>query len=171
MPPTMVHRQPNDRHSHSRSHDATRPSVPPSIPAPSGELKFWLGGEEVVFKVCRSSKKPRDMRVISIINTVEEECYLSEIRFIGTPNVDPQPMRNLLLRPPYIEIFHSHSAPRPMARWSGHQRFGPVNVGVIVKDVLRRERVKKGQRFSFGGFLTRFPRAQQIEEEDVDYGQ
>ncbi|MCD7472352.1 hypothetical protein HAX54_013507 [Datura stramonium] len=45
----------------------------------------------------------------------------------------------------------------------------PVNVGGIVKDVLRRAKVKKGQRFSFGGLLTRFLRGNQIKEEVVDY--
>ncbi|MCD9640840.1 hypothetical protein HAX54_026545 [Datura stramonium] len=30
-------------------------------------------------------------------------------------------------------------------------------------------RVKKGQRFSFGGFLTRFLRAKKVEEEEADY--
>ncbi|MCD9642045.1 hypothetical protein HAX54_028635 [Datura stramonium] len=44
-----------------------------------------------------------------------------------------------------------------------------VNVGVIIKDVLRRERVKKGERFSFGGLLTRFLRGNQINKEMVDY--
>ncbi|MCD7471826.1 hypothetical protein HAX54_012547 [Datura stramonium] len=44
-----------------------------------------------------------------------------------------------------------------------------VNVGVIIKDVLRRARVKKGQRFSFGGLLTRFLRGHQIDKEVVDY--
>ncbi|MCE0482154.1 hypothetical protein HAX54_040601, partial [Datura stramonium] len=44
-----------------------------------------------------------------------------------------------------------------------------VNVGDIIKDVFRRERVKKGQRFGFGGLLTRFLRRYQIEEEETDY--
>ncbi|MCD9645789.1 hypothetical protein HAX54_034990 [Datura stramonium] len=39
----------------------------------------------------------------------------------------------------------------------------------IIKDVLRRARVKKGQRFSFGCLLTRFLRGYQIEEVLVDY--
>ncbi|MCD7458501.1 hypothetical protein HAX54_038410, partial [Datura stramonium] len=37
------------------------------------------------------------------------------------------------------------------------------------QDVLRRTRVKKGQRFIFWGLLTRFLRGYQIEEEEVDY--
>ncbi|MCD7471910.1 hypothetical protein HAX54_012704 [Datura stramonium] len=47
-----------------------------------------------------------------------------------------------------------------------------VNVGVIIKDVLRRERVNKEQRFSFGCLLTRFLREQQIDEEwlTIDHG-
>ncbi|MCD7456534.1 hypothetical protein HAX54_032088 [Datura stramonium] len=45
----------------------------------------------------------------------------------------------------------------------------PVNVGAIIKDVLRISRVKKGQRLNFGDFLTRFLRGHQIEEEVVDY--
>ncbi|MCE3050519.1 hypothetical protein HAX54_047413 [Datura stramonium] len=45
----------------------------------------------------------------------------------------------------------------------------PIIVGVIIKDVLTRERVKKGQWFSFGGLLTGFLREQQIDEEVVDY--
>ncbi|MCE0480865.1 hypothetical protein HAX54_038056 [Datura stramonium] len=32
----------------------------------------------------------------------------------------------------------------------------PINVGVINKNVLKREGVKKGQNFGFGGLLTRF---------------
>ncbi|MCE3051640.1 hypothetical protein HAX54_050401 [Datura stramonium] len=31
----------------------------------------------------------------------------------------------------------------------------PVNVGVIIKNVLRRSRVNEGQSFGFGGLLTR----------------
>ncbi|MCD7459607.1 hypothetical protein HAX54_041436 [Datura stramonium] len=49
----------------------------------------------------------------------------------------------------------------------------PVNVRVIIKDVLRRERVKervkKGKIFSFEGLLTRFMIDQQIDEEVVDH--
>ncbi|MCD9644551.1 hypothetical protein HAX54_032832 [Datura stramonium] len=37
------------------------------------------------------------------------------------------------------------------------------------KDVLRMARVKKGQRFSFGGLLTQILREQQIDEAAVDY--
>ncbi|MCE3215420.1 hypothetical protein HAX54_002334 [Datura stramonium] len=37
------------------------------------------------------------------------------------------------------------------------------------RDVLRREKVKKGQRFSFGVLLTRFLRKKQIDEELVNY--
>ncbi|MCD7463957.1 hypothetical protein HAX54_051769 [Datura stramonium] len=45
----------------------------------------------------------------------------------------------------------------------------PINVGVIIKNVLRREREKKGQSFGFGGLLTRFLRGHDIEEEEADY--
>ncbi|MCE3051081.1 hypothetical protein HAX54_048874 [Datura stramonium] len=45
----------------------------------------------------------------------------------------------------------------------------PDNIGVIIKDVLRRTRVNKGKRFSFGTLLTRFLREQQIDVEVVDY--
>ncbi|MCD7469827.1 hypothetical protein HAX54_009130 [Datura stramonium] len=45
----------------------------------------------------------------------------------------------------------------------------PVNVEVIMRGVLRRVRVKKGQRFSFWDLLIQFLRAQLIEEEDIDY--
>ncbi|MCD9560014.1 hypothetical protein HAX54_018439 [Datura stramonium] len=45
----------------------------------------------------------------------------------------------------------------------------PEKVGVIIKNVLRRARVKKGQSFGFGGLLTRFLRRHHIEEEEVDY--
>ncbi|MCD7468293.1 hypothetical protein HAX54_006338, partial [Datura stramonium] len=47
----------------------------------------------------------------------------------------------------------------------------PINFGVILRDVLRRARVKKRQRFSFGDLLTQFLRLQQIEEEVVYYRQ
>ncbi|MCD7462597.1 hypothetical protein HAX54_048878, partial [Datura stramonium] len=46
---------------------------------------------------------------------------------------------------------------------SGHD-----NVGVIIKDVLRKERVKKVQSFGFGGLLTQFLHGHQIEEEEAD---
>ncbi|MCE3051285.1 hypothetical protein HAX54_049330, partial [Datura stramonium] len=35
--------------------------------------------------------------------------------------------------------------------------------------MLRRVRVKKGQRFGFGGLLTQILRGHQNEEEEVDY--
>ncbi|MCD7451734.1 hypothetical protein HAX54_013215 [Datura stramonium] len=35
--------------------------------------------------------------------------------------------------------------------------------------MLKRERVKKGQNFGFGGILTRFLRGHDIKEEKVDY--
>ncbi|MCD7446268.1 hypothetical protein HAX54_050989 [Datura stramonium] len=40
---------------------------------------------------------------------------------------------------------------------------------IIIKNLLRRARVKKGQNIGFGGLLTRFLRGHQIEEEEVDY--
>ncbi|MCE0480809.1 hypothetical protein HAX54_037940, partial [Datura stramonium] len=40
---------------------------------------------------------------------------------------------------------------------------------VMEKDVLRRARVKKGKRFSFGGLLAQYMRLQWIDEEVVDY--
>ncbi|MCD7468478.1 hypothetical protein HAX54_006725 [Datura stramonium] len=43
----------------------------------------------------------------------------------------------------------------------------PINVEAIIKDVLRRARVKNGQRFGFGGLLTRFLKGHQIEEKVV----
>ncbi|MCE0481365.1 hypothetical protein HAX54_039067 [Datura stramonium] len=45
----------------------------------------------------------------------------------------------------------------------------PINVGVIIKNVLRRVREKKGQSFGFGGLLTRFLHGHDIEEEEADY--
>ncbi|MCD7473071.1 hypothetical protein HAX54_014656, partial [Datura stramonium] len=45
----------------------------------------------------------------------------------------------------------------------------PVNIGVIIEDVLTRERVNKRQIFSFRGLLTQFLRGHQIDEEVVDY--
>ncbi|MCE3216542.1 hypothetical protein HAX54_006842 [Datura stramonium] len=45
----------------------------------------------------------------------------------------------------------------------------PINVGVIIKNVLKRERVKKDQSFGFEGLLTRFLRGHDIEEEEADY--
>ncbi|MCD9645769.1 hypothetical protein HAX54_034955, partial [Datura stramonium] len=44
----------------------------------------------------------------------------------------------------------------------------PINVDLFIKDVLIRERVNKGQRYNFGGLLTRFLRGHQIDEEVVD---
>ncbi|MCD7465725.1 hypothetical protein HAX54_001813 [Datura stramonium] len=41
--------------------------------------------------------------------------------------------------------------------------------GVLIKNVLRRARVKKDQNIGFGGLLTRFLRGHDIEEEEVDY--
>ncbi|MCD7459678.1 hypothetical protein HAX54_041610 [Datura stramonium] len=45
----------------------------------------------------------------------------------------------------------------------------PINVGVLIKNMLKRERVKKGENFGFGGLLTRFLRGHDIEEEEEDY--
>ncbi|MCD9641343.1 hypothetical protein HAX54_027497 [Datura stramonium] len=45
----------------------------------------------------------------------------------------------------------------------------PINVGVLIKNVLKRARPKKGQNFEFGGILTRFLRGHDIEEEEADY--
>ncbi|MCD7468186.1 hypothetical protein HAX54_006148 [Datura stramonium] len=45
----------------------------------------------------------------------------------------------------------------------------PINVGVLIKNVLKRERVKKGQNFEFGGLLTRFLWGYDIEEDEGDY--
>ncbi|MCD9643008.1 hypothetical protein HAX54_030106 [Datura stramonium] len=35
-------------------------------------------------------------------------------RFLGTSNIDPQSLKDLLLRPPYREIRHTLSGPRPL---------------------------------------------------------
>ncbi|MCE3051835.1 hypothetical protein HAX54_050936 [Datura stramonium] len=46
----------------------------------------------------------------------------------------------------------------------------PINVGVLIKKVLKRARVKKDQNFGFGGLLTRFLHGHDIEEEEeADY--
>ncbi|MCD7463617.1 hypothetical protein HAX54_050944 [Datura stramonium] len=45
----------------------------------------------------------------------------------------------------------------------------PINANVIIKNVLRRARVKKGQIFGFGGLLTRILRGHQIKKEEADY--
>ncbi|MCD7450297.1 hypothetical protein HAX54_005139 [Datura stramonium] len=37
-------------------------------------------------------------------------------KFLGTPNMDPQSMRDLLLRPPYRDIYHILNSPRFMDR-------------------------------------------------------
>ncbi|MCD7470430.1 hypothetical protein HAX54_010305, partial [Datura stramonium] len=44
-----------------------------------------------------------------------------------------------------------------------------INVGVVIRDVLSQVMVKKGHRFSFCDFRTRFLRVQQVEEVEVDY--
>ncbi|MCD7458164.1 hypothetical protein HAX54_037429, partial [Datura stramonium] len=44
-----------------------------------------------------------------------------------------------------------------------------INVGVLIKNVLKRARVKKGQNFGFEGLLTRFLRGHDIEEKEADY--
>ncbi|MCE3051874.1 hypothetical protein HAX54_051093, partial [Datura stramonium] len=45
----------------------------------------------------------------------------------------------------------------------------PVKVGVIIKNVLGRVEVKKGQSFGCGSLLTRFLRGHEIEEEEENY--
>ncbi|MCD7455738.1 hypothetical protein HAX54_029382 [Datura stramonium] len=45
----------------------------------------------------------------------------------------------------------------------------PINVGVLIKNVLKRARVKKGQNIRFRGLLTLFLRGHEIEEEEADY--
>ncbi|MCD9560715.1 hypothetical protein HAX54_019461 [Datura stramonium] len=45
----------------------------------------------------------------------------------------------------------------------------PINMGVIIKNVLKRARVKKGKNFGFGGLLTRFLCGHDIEEGEADY--
>ncbi|MCE3215028.1 hypothetical protein HAX54_000581, partial [Datura stramonium] len=70
----------------------------------------------------------------------------------------------------YREIRHTLSGPNSATRSARHQLYGRlINVGVIIKNVLRIVRVKKGKRFSFGVLLTRFLREQQIDEKAVDY--
>ncbi|MCD7459727.1 hypothetical protein HAX54_041782 [Datura stramonium] len=44
-----------------------------------------------------------------------------------------------------------------------------INMGVINKNVLKRERVKKGQNFGFRGLLNRFLWGHDIEEKQADY--
>ncbi|MCE0482220.1 hypothetical protein HAX54_040735, partial [Datura stramonium] len=43
--------------------------------------------------------------------------------FLGTLNIDPQSMKQLLLWPPYREIRHTLSGPRSVACWTRHQQF------------------------------------------------
>ncbi|MCD7468804.1 hypothetical protein HAX54_007297 [Datura stramonium] len=45
----------------------------------------------------------------------------------------------------------------------------PINMGVLIKNVLKKARVKKGQNFGFVGLLTRFLCGHVIEEEEADY--
>ncbi|MCD9637557.1 hypothetical protein HAX54_020924, partial [Datura stramonium] len=45
-------------------------------------------------------------------------------RLLGTLNVDPQPMTDILLRPPYRETQHTLSGPISVAWWTRHQQFG-----------------------------------------------
>ncbi|MCD7446325.1 hypothetical protein HAX54_002188 [Datura stramonium] len=83
-------------------------------------------------------------------------------RLLGTPNVDPQPFVNIVKKPLYRDIRHTLCGPNSVARM-------PVNVGVLIKNVLKRARVKKGQNFVFGGLLTRFLCGHDIEEEEANY--
>ncbi|MCD7458389.1 hypothetical protein HAX54_038077 [Datura stramonium] len=135
-------------------------------------------------------------------------------KILDTPNVDPQPLVDIVKKPPYRDIIHTLCGPNSVARWIRHQQYGyhvsfpyahlsreacvwlkiicaylvpgkhvthitrervclfytlmtgvPVNGWVIIKNVLRRARVRKGQSFGFGGLVTPVLHGHQIEEE------
>ncbi|MCD7450373.1 hypothetical protein HAX54_005716, partial [Datura stramonium] len=44
-----------------------------------------------------------------------------------------------------------------------------INVGVLIKNVLKRESGKEGQNFGFGGLLTQFLWGNNIEDEEAEY--
>ncbi|MCE0482447.1 hypothetical protein HAX54_041237 [Datura stramonium] len=119
---------------------------------------------------------------VKIRGQVIEFSPIALNRLLGTPHVDPQSFVNIVKKPPYRDIRHTLCGSNSVARWTRHQQFGErvclvyelmtemlINVGVLIKNVLKRARMKKGQNFGFGGLLTRFLRGHDIEEEEADY--
>ncbi|MCD7458299.1 hypothetical protein HAX54_037827 [Datura stramonium] len=82
-------------------------------------------------------------------------------RLVGSPSIDPKPFKDLILRNPHRAIRHTLSGLNSVASaWKARDScyegesvscvyfddWDAINVGVIIKDVLRRVRAKKEQR-------------------------
>lgn len=44
----------------------------------------------------------------------------------------------------------------------------PINMEVVIRNLIRRERIHKGVKFGFGSLMTRFLRVYDIEQGDID---
>ncbi|MCD9643983.1 hypothetical protein HAX54_031895, partial [Datura stramonium] len=98
---------------------------------------------------------------------------------LGTPHVEPQPFVNIVKKSLYRDIKPTRCGPNSVAstRKACHvikeivclfyalMTGMPINVGVIIKNILKTTRVKKGQNIGFRGLLNRFLRGHDIEEE------
>lgn len=38
----------------------------------TGQIKFRLNDDQVTFNICQSMKQPKDMRLVFVMNTIEE---------------------------------------------------------------------------------------------------
>uniref|UniRef100_M1E0L1 Integrase core domain containing protein n=1 Tax=Solanum tuberosum TaxID=4113 RepID=M1E0L1_SOLTU len=60
---------------------ATRNSL---VDVESGELKFWVNGEEVIFNIFKLMKQPSDLHVISVIDLIYEAVVsVSNVSCVG----------------------------------------------------------------------------------------
>lgn len=45
----------------------------------TGQMKFWLNEKEMIFNVCQSIKKPKDMPMITMIDNIDEDALVVTI--------------------------------------------------------------------------------------------
>ncbi|KAH0725140.1 hypothetical protein KY284_001005 [Solanum tuberosum] len=104
------------------------------------------------------------------------------VQKFGTPNCDPDEFNNLKDKPPYRDIRHTLCGVDSTTRWEWSKDIGrhntlhfanfdqgiPINVGAILRQNMMKFRNNLRWRFCYGGLITRFLRAEGIEEEAVD---
>ncbi|KAG5614643.1 hypothetical protein H5410_014467 [Solanum commersonii] len=102
-----------------------------------------------------------------------------------TPNCDPDEFNSLKDKPPYRDIRHTLCGVDWTARWDRSKDTGrhntlhfanfnqvgkgmPINIGVILRKNMMKFMNNLRWRFYYGGLITRFLRAEGIEEETMD---
>ncbi|MCD7461685.1 hypothetical protein HAX54_046819 [Datura stramonium] len=91
----------------SQNEDASMPQPPPRVHTLGLDFVFNDTVEcnlNLVRKFSANWKPKERTNQVKIRGQIVNFTLASLNRFLGTPNVDPQPMKDLLLRPPYIEI-------------------------------------------------------------------